>query len=248
VTEPPDDNPEDFDPELLDELSDFLASEQFAELEDDMLLDQIGRGDDNRTIYDELPDEEEDLRDDLFDAQEAILETPIPDLLSIEDAAKAIAEGKKAYEERKAAEKRTQGEVEDKMAISDDAQQVAQIANDETASQAMEGAIGALNDAIGSLNAATTQLSTAAQNLQAAGDSASGQATQAGNLLGGDGGQSISAQGQALGQAISDALSKIAQIDIGEAMQNLQGVDLAQLQGQIQALRDAIKAAAQKHQ
>src|SRR4051812_20719770 len=62
VTEPPDprdpDNvgdPEDFEPELARELAEFLESEQFGELEDDMLLDEAGRGEDHRTIYDDMP-------------------------------------------------------------------------------------------------------------------------------------------------------------------------------------------------
>lgn len=247
MSEPPEDNAYGDDAYDDEELTEFLNSEYFAELGDDMLVDRVGRGEDNRTIYDDTDEVEDRLEDDLHDIKEQTEDEPIPELVSVDEAKRVIAEAKKAYDEKKAAEARTQGKAEEHMAISDDAQQVAQIANDETASQAMEQAVRSLEDAIGSMNAASTQLSSVGQNMQAAGEAAASQASQAGNLLGGEDGQSISAQGQALGQAISDALSKIANIDIAGAMQNLQGVSLGELSGQIQALRDAIKAAALKH-
>lgn len=247
MSEPPDEPSDGLSDEERAELEDFFNSEYFGELADDMLLDEAGRGEDHRTVFDEMPDEEWELRDHLADIKEQTEDEPVPELVSVEEAAKAIAEAKKKYDEAKAAKDQpTQGD--EPMAIADDAQQVAQIGNDETASQAMEQAIRALSDAIGSLNSATEKLTSVGQNLQAAGEAAADQASRAGGLLGGDSGQALAAQGQALGQAISDALSKIAMVDIPGAQQNLQGVDLATLSGQIQTLRSDIKAAAQKHQ
>lgn len=244
MSEPPDDAWDD------EELEEFLDSELFAEMGDDMLLDRVARGDDDRSLVDDVDMDyaEWELQDYLHDLHDQPDDEPVPELVDREEAKRIIAEAKKKYDEQKAAEARTQSKGEDKVAISDDAQQVAQIANDESASQAMGQAVTALADAIGSLNAAEGHLSTVGQNMQAAGEAASSQASQAGSLLGGEDGQTITAQGQALGQAISDALSKIADIDISGMKQNLQGVSLEELSGQIQALRDAIKAAALKHQ
>lgn len=61
-----------------DELQDFLDSEQFAELGDDMLLDRIGRGEDDRTISDDMPDEEWELQDLLHDWKDDVEDVPVP--------------------------------------------------------------------------------------------------------------------------------------------------------------------------
>lgn len=248
MTEPPEDNVHGDDAYDDEELTAFLNSEYFAEMGDDMLIDRVARGEDNRTVYDEYDDVEDQLEDDLHDIKEQAEDEPIPELVSVEEASRVIAEAKKAKEEREAAERRTQSQGEDKVAISDDAQQIAQIAGEETAKQAMESAISSIADAIGQLQQAGQTLTSLGQNLQAAGEAAASQASTAGNLLGGDEGQAIAAQGQEIAQAISDALSKIAFVDVDASVGKLQGVDLASLQGRIQALSEAIKAAALKHQ
>lgn len=257
VTEPPDPrdpenvgDPEEFDPELARELAEMLESEQIDELADDMLLDEVGRGEDHRTILDfGIPDEEWELQDHLHDIREQTEDEPVPELVSTEEALKIIAEAKKKREEEQAAaQRRAQSQGDDKVAISDDAQRVAQIANDASAIQAMEQAIGALDDALGKLRSAEEDLSKFGQALQVAGEAASSQATEAGNLLGGEDGQSVLQQGQGLAQSISDALSKVANIDIGGVLQHAQGVDLTTLAGRIHELRETIKNMALKHQ
>lgn len=228
------------------ELQDFFDSEYFAEMGDDILIDNIAAGEDHRTIYDDLSDAEWELQDHLADIKEQTEDTPVPKLVSTDEAMKIIAEAKKKKEED-AAQRRAQSEVEGKMAIADDAQQVMQIANDATASQAMEQAIRALADAVGALNNASSHLSTVGENMQAAEGAIASQASQAAGLLGGETGGNIGSQGQAISQTISDELSRIANIDIAGTLQNVQGVDLAELSGRIQQLREAIKAAAQRH-
>src|SRR5690242_21638202 len=113
MTEPPDDE---------DELRAFLESEYFGEMADDMLMDEIGRGDDHRTIYDELPEGEDELQDALHDIHEQPDDEPIPRLVSVEEAARILAEAKKKHDEQKAAEARVQSKGDNAMAISDNAQ------------------------------------------------------------------------------------------------------------------------------
>jgi DNA repair ATPase RecN len=77
MTEPP----EPRDPEEGsgdDELQEFLDSEQFAELGDDLLLDQIGQGEDERRLSDDIPDEEWELQDLLHDWRDDVESEPIP--------------------------------------------------------------------------------------------------------------------------------------------------------------------------
>lgn len=244
--------PEEFDSELAEEianeLTELLESEQFAELSDDMLLDEVGRGEDHRTVHDEMPEEEWELQDHLADIKEQPEDEPIPELVSVDEAMKVIAEAKKKHDEKKAAERRDEvKEVED-VTISDDAQRVAAIGNDQTAA-------GAVNEAKSDLEAAGTalgqvgeSLSAAVQKLQAAAETASGQAAEAGGLLGGEEGAGIQAQGQTLGEQLGNAMQHIGRVDLAAAEASLQQTGLDGVLRQIQALYDAIKAAAGKHQ
>lgn len=98
MTEPPEPrDPEDGGGADDDELREFLESEYFAEMSDDMLLDEIGRGEDHRTVSDEMPDEEWEMQDAAHDWRDEIEEVPLPDKL---DPAAILAE----HERRKKAD------------------------------------------------------------------------------------------------------------------------------------------------
>lgn len=255
MTDPPEPRDPGDDEELspeevaeMRELQDFFDSEYFQEMGDDILLDNIGAGIDNRTIYDDLSDTEWTLQDDLADIKEQTEDTPVPELVSLDDAMKIIAEAKKKREEEQAAaQKRAQSQGDDSMPIADDAQAIAQIANDTSALAAMESATSAMGDVIRHLQAAGEALSKIGSGMQTAAEKISEQASKAGGMLGGEEGGNIQAQGQGIGQQVNDALSKIAMVDTSEVAGNLQGVDLAALQGQMQGVLEAIKSAAQRH-
>lgn len=247
MSEPPEDD--GLSDEESAELEEFLNSEYFAELSDDMLLDDVGEGKDHRTIYDDMPDEEWELQDHLADIKEQTEDEPIPELVSTEEAMKIIADAKKKHDEEKAAaERRAQSQGEDKVAISDDAQQLAVIGNDETAAGALNAAATSVSTAINLLSQVGEALSSVGQAMQHAQETVTSQSAQAGGLLGGDGGQAISGEGQAIGSAISDALSVIATVDTTAAQNTLTGVDLSAMVGRLQGLYTSIKDAASKHQ
>jgi hypothetical protein len=255
VTEPPEPfdpdkvgNPEDFDPELARELAEFLESEQFGELADDIIIDEVSRGEDNRTIYDEYDEVEDPLRDDLMDIHEQPNDEPIPELVSTEEAMRIIAEAKKKRDEEKAAAKgRALPEGAEPVAIADDAQQVALIAEEPDGRQAIESAIGKMNDVIAQFRQAGEELSSLTQWLLKAIDHVQSQGDRAGDILGGSTGAEIQGQGHAVGEAINSSLSVIADIDTEEIVQQIGSVSLAELSGRIQAFcNDISNAAAQR--
>lgn len=240
--------PEEFDPELARELAELLESDQFGELSDDMLLDRVGKGEDDRSVHDEMPDEDWELEDQMHDTRDEIDEVPIPELVSTEEAMKVIAEAKKKHDEKKAAERRDEVKDAEKMAISDDAQRVAAIGNDQTAAGAVNEAKSDLEAAANALGLVGESLSAAVQKLQAAAETASGQAAEAGGLLGGEEGSGIQAQGQTLGEQLGNAMQHIDRVDLAAAEASLQQTGLDGVMRQIQALYEAIQAAAAKHQ
>lgn len=240
-------DPEDFDAMLARELADMLESEQIDELEDDMLLDRVGQGDDNRTIYDEYDEVEDTLEDHLHDIKEQPEDEPIPELVSTEEAMKIIAEAKKKYEEKKAAEGRDTAKGEE-VPISDDAQRIAQIGNNEEAIGALAGASQDIDNAKQALSQAAEALGTAVQKMQSAAEKAGGDAAEAGGLLGGSEGENIRGQGLTVAEQIGNAMQHIGQIDLAAAEASLQQANLEGVGNQTQALYQAIKDAASRHQ
>lgn len=239
---------EQYDEEMAQEVREFLESEQFAELEDDMIVDQAGRGEDNRTIYDDMPDEEWELLDHLQDIHDQPRDEPIPELVSTQEAMKIIAEANKKRDEEAAAGRRAQSKEEEKVTISDDAQRIATIGNDQAAA-------GALNEAKSDLEKAQTALSqvgeflgAAVQKIQSAAETAAGQSAEAGGLLGGAEGDDIAAQGQTVGEQCNNANGHINQADLGAVEASLQQTNLDGVMQQIQGLYEAIKEAAARHQ
>lgn len=243
MSEPPEDDAYDDE-----ELTAFLNSEYFAEMGDDMLIDRVARGEDNRTIYDETDEVEDRLEDDLHDIKEQPEDEPIPELVSVEEAKRVIAEAKRKYEEKKAAESRAQSQGETPMAISDDAQRVATIGNDETAAGAINEAKGDLERAQTALGQVGEALSAAVQKIQAAAETAASQSAEAGGLLGGQEGGSVQAQGQTVGQQCHNANQHIGQVDLSQIEASLQQANLDGLLNQVQSLYQSIKDAAARHQ
>lgn len=239
--------PEDFDAMLARELADMLESEQIDELEDDMLLDRVGQGDDNRTIYDEYDEVEDTLEDHLHDIKEQPEDAPIPELVSTEEAMKIIAEAKKKRDEKKAAESRDTFKGEE-VPISDDAQRIAQIGNNEEAIGALAGASQDIDNAKQALSQAAEALGTAVQKMQSAAEKAGGDAAEAGGLLGGSEGENIRGQGLTVAEQIGNAMQHIGQIDLAAAEASLQQANLEGVGNQTQALYQAIKDAASRHQ
>jgi len=246
MSEPPGDD-DAYDDE---ELTAFLNSQYFDELSDDMLLDRVGRGEDNRSLLDDLDmdDTEWQLEDDLHDLQEQPDDEPIPELVDRDEAKRIIAEAKKKYDEKKAAEARAQIEGADPVAISDDAQRVATIGNDETAAGAINEAKSDLETAMTALGQVGEALSAAVQKIQAAAETAASQSAEAGGLLGGEEGGAIQAQGQTVGQQCQNANSHINQVDLSAVEASLQQTNLDGVLNQIQSLYQAIKDAAARHQ
>lgn len=82
------------EPDPFQAEADELADAEFIdELSDDMLLDDVGEGNDSRTLYSELPAEDHELQDLLFDWQEDVTSVPVPPLVSTDQAQSIIAGG-----------------------------------------------------------------------------------------------------------------------------------------------------------
>ena len=104
MTEPPEPRqPDDaggeddpISPDESRELDELLNSEWLDEMGDDLLLDEIGRGDDSRTIYDD--GEDDTLIDELHDAREEIADVPLPEKTSPHAVMAEFERRKKAAE------------------------------------------------------------------------------------------------------------------------------------------------------
>lgn len=240
--------PEEFDPELARELAEMLESEQIDELADDMLLDEIGRGEDHRLVTDNYSDAEWQLQDDLHDIHEQPDDEPIPELVDREEAKRIIAEAKKKYDEKKAAEGLGESKGAENVTISDDAQRLAQIGNNEEAIGAIAEAAQDIANAQQALSQAGEALGAAVQKMQAAAQKAGGDAAEAGGLLGGSDGENIQGQGLTVAEQIGNSMQHIGQIDLAAAEASLQQANLEGVGNQTQALYQAIKDAAARHQ
>lgn len=241
---------EQYDEEMAQEVRDFLESEQFAELEDDMIIDQAGRGEDDRSLQHDMgmDDGEWELLDHLQDIHDQPRDEPIPELVSTEEAMKVIAEANKKRDEEAAAGRRAQSQGEDKVTISDDAQRIASIGNDQTAAGALNEAKSDLEKAQQSLGLVGEALGAAVQKIQSAAETVAEQSAQAVSLLGGEEGEAIAAQGQTVGEQCNNSNQHIGQADLGAVEASLQQTNLDGVMQQIQGLYKAIKEAAARHQ
>jgi hypothetical protein len=245
MTEPPHSDDED---DEFRELEEFLNSEYFAELSDDLLLDKVGRGEDDRTIYDEFDEVEDQLENDLHDIKEQTEDEPVPELVSVDEAKKILAEAKKKHDEKKTAERCAESQGEDNVTISDDAQRIATIGNDEEAAGAIQAAKTDLDAAQTALGQVGEALSAAVQKIQAAAEKVASQSAEAGGLLGGAEGEAIQGQGQTISEQCNNANQHVGQVDLGAVEASLQQTNLDGVGQQIQALYQAIKDAASRHQ
>jgi hypothetical protein len=175
VTEPPEPRrPEEGggeEPSEVPELNEILDSEWFGEMDDDILLDRIGQGDDDRSVHDETSDEDWDLQDMAHDWRDDVEDVPIPPKL---DPAALIAES-----ERRKKASDTKG-THQPMSISDDAQIIRAVAEDRSASGAAQLAMSNFGDVqmpvIDRLSDASGVLQEAAVGLESKADQAASKA------------------------------------------------------------------------
>jgi hypothetical protein len=217
MTEPPEPrHPEEGDgeePSEVPELNEILDSEWFGEMEDDMLLDRIGQGDDDRSVHDETSDEDWDLQDMAHDWRDDVEDVPVPPKL---DPDALIAEA----ERRKKTAPPTKGAIPP-MSINDDAQVIRAVAEDRSASGAAQLAASNFGDV---QMPAVDRLTDASGTLQEAIGGLESNANQAASVAGGDDGQSIRGAASVAIEAFNNAtaLSEQARLlaeQFGQAVQ-----------------------------
>jgi hypothetical protein len=204
VTEPPEPRrPEEGggeEPSEIPELNEILDSEWFGEMEDDMLLDRIGQGDDDRSVHDEIPDEDWNLQDMAHDWRDDVEDVPIPPKL---DPDALIAEA----ERRKKAAPPTEG-ASQPVSINDDAQVIRAVANDSSASGAAQLAASNFGDV---QMPSTDRLTDASATLQEAIGGLESGAGQAAGAAGGEDAQTIQGAASVAIEAFNAALAAAEQ-------------------------------------
>jgi hypothetical protein len=191
VTEPPEPRrpEEDGGEEEVPGLDELLDSDWLDEMEDDILLDRLGHGEDNRTIYDEHDDE---LQDAAHDWREDIEDVPVPPKL---DPEALIAE---ANRRAQSSGSRGTSERNDPVSAQDESARLLQLADSANSRymcaeivQDLDGVLGQIQEALGAnhsrLGEALGPISEAkaqAEALAAALENAFGQLRDIGNAIG----------------------------------------------------------------
>lgn len=202
MTGPTDAPPPEDDGGADDELREFLDSEYFAEMSDDMLLDEVSRGVDHRTISDDMPDEEWALQDKLHDWRDDVEDVPLPPKL---DPEAIIAEHLRHTNPAEPPGPRSTSEgTPAPMAISEDAQRIRVVAD----SQSAQGAIQLANTNLGEVQISADRLTDAVGVLQEAADGIANDANTAASAAGsGDDEMALRGAGEQARQAFEAAMA-----------------------------------------
>jgi hypothetical protein len=248
VTEPPEPrNPDEDggDDAEMEELREFLDSEFFGEMSDDMLLDEISRGEEHRRVDDEMPDEDWALQDELHDWRDDVEEEPHPPKL---DPKEIMAE----YERRKKAEEPPAPRAPSSggagsMAINEEAGRIRAIAENQSVSGAAQQAAGK----IGEVQLNIQGLSDASAALQQGLGSLENEAGMAAVSAGGDDGTELEGAGGRALEAFNTAIAQIEGVknlaeQLASAMQSASSAAEAALEAD-QAFRQACSQVAGKH-
>jgi hypothetical protein len=240
TTPPGDDDPGESEPG---------SDEWFDEVDDDITLDRLG----NPDATDDLDDVDSADRDitDMLGAWRDDAEAT-GELVSTEEAAKAIADAKKKHDDAKRSRENPDIGGSSRMAISDDAAQLNQMGED---GQAVVGQLAAVNgridDAVGIVDAIAIALDDAAAPAVAASDYVTTVAGVAQGLLGGAEGDQVAGLGNAAAAAINDVTAAVmsSSAAITTILAQVQSVrpvvDTAQQM--VHQFFEELKAAAQRH-